>query len=67
MKVYIIYDQEGWEILGIDSAFSTREKAEQYLISLSDAEYIKQKYGKTVEEFWTKEELNDLIEEVEIQ
>lgn len=66
MKVYIIYDQDGWEIRGIESAFSTREKAEQYLIS-SYAEYVKQSCDKTVEECWTKEELNDLIVEVEIQ
>lgn len=67
MKVYIIYDKDGWEIRGIDSAFSTREKAEHYLISTSDAEYVKQRYGKTVEEFWTKAELDDSIEEVEVQ
>ena len=65
MKVYIIYDMDGWEIRGIDGAFSTREKAEQYLIS-SYAEYVKQN-GKTVEESWTKEELDDSIVEVEIQ
>jgi hypothetical protein len=66
MKVYIIYDMDGWEIRGIDSAFSTREKAEQYLIS-SYAEYVKQTNGKTVEESWTQEELDDSIVEVEIQ
>ena len=67
MKVYIIYDMNGWEIRGIDKAFSTREKAEHYLITQCSAEYIKQTYGKTVEEFWTKAELNDSIEEVEVE
>lgn len=68
MKVYVVYDKDGWEICGIDKAFSTREKAEQYLINeCSNAEYIKQKYGKTVEEFWTKSELDDSIEEVEVE
>ena len=66
MKVYIIYDMDGWEIRGIDGAFSTREKAEQYLIS-SYAEYVKQSCGKTVEECWTQAELDDSIVEVEIQ
>ena len=28
---------------------------------------IKQKYGKTVEEFWPKSDLNNLIEEVEVE
>ena len=66
MKVYIIVAMNGWEIHGIDKAFSTREKAEQYLIS-SYAEYVKQSCGKIVEECWTKAELDDSIVEVEIQ
>lgn len=65
MKVYIIND--GLEICGIHKAFSTREKAEHYLLSTLDAEYIKQKYDKTVEEFWPKADLDDSIEEVEVE
>jgi hypothetical protein len=57
----------GWEMCGIDKAFFTREKAEQYLISEHANRYIK-KYNKQVNEnFWTKEKLDNMIEEVELE
>lgn len=31
MKVYVIYDREGWEILGIAKCFATRRHAEEYM------------------------------------
>lgn len=67
MKVYITLVMNGWEMCGIDKAFFTREKAEQYLISEHANRYIK-KYNKQVNEnFWTKEKLDNMIEEVELE
>lgn len=31
MKVYLTYDKEGWEILGVDKIFIEKEKAIEYL------------------------------------
>ena len=31
MKVYVIYDREGWEILGIEKCFASRASAEKYI------------------------------------
>ena len=47
MKVYITLVMNGWEMCGIDKAFSTREKAEQYLISEHARTHMK-KYNKQV-------------------
>ena len=67
MKVYITLVMNGWEMCGIDKAFSTREKAEQYLISEHARTHMK-KYNKQVNEnFWTKEKLDNMIEEIEVE
>jgi hypothetical protein len=31
MKVYVVFDMDGWEITGIDKVFSDYDKAVQYL------------------------------------
>ena len=68
MKVYVVLEKDGLEICGIDKAFPSREKAEHYLINqCSNAESVKQTYGTTLDELWTKEELDDFIVEVEVE
>ena len=67
MKVYITIAMNGWEMCGIDKVFSSREKAEQYLISEHARSHMK-KYNKPVSEnYWTQEKLDNNIEEVEVE
>jgi hypothetical protein len=44
MNVYVIFDQEGWEIQGIEKIFSTKESAMKYL----DTEAARQYYDSSV-------------------
>jgi len=56
--IYIIYDMEQWEILGIEKAFSKREYAELYLKEFWDTEneYMRKLKKKlTFEEFCNSE------------
>ena len=67
MKVYIIVAMNGWEIHCIDKVFSTREKAEQYLISDHANRYMKTYHKPVSEKFWTQEKLDNSISEVEVE
>ena len=57
MKVYITIAMNGWEMCGIDKVFSSREKAEQYLISEPASAPMK-KHKKQVRENNRKQKTN---------
>lgn len=66
MKVYIIYDKDGWEILGIEKACSTRAKAEAYLANLY-LNYVKFQEGKGIKALSLEEWCEQLIVEIEVE
>ncbi len=65
MKVYVIFDRDGWEIQGVEKIFSTKESAIKYL----DTETARQYYDSSVVKRagWVGETyekwLNSMIEE----
>lgn len=67
MKVYVIYDKDGWETLGVEAIFDSFEKAKHYLISTGDAIYVQKRYNMTLNEFWTEDRLKSEIIEFEVQ